>query len=623
MGTGKMRRLLTLLITVSLLLSTTLQPASGSDVGSDGQIQASADFFAPMTPGYVGYSVYGALSIQAGLPAIFNGKRICAQPDEACLSDATFLHYAPGYFESCSQTSNSPCVESLEARMSPDQPWIKATFLREVSYKASASEQANFIRGMQNAWPNSQVLQTDVGLGWDYQPSTQLPGSAGGPLIFDIPDVRNASGSTQYTLDARYEISSGVANGKLENPNVSNLTLSIRPTQILAGNFLTPVRGNVVREGNQVGLSGATGGNIDRTFETSTEKGVAKAFGSQDTEFRLTVLLPKNTVGWFHGRIIDPNIEISQANTSQIKVAITGKPAKAPIASRWMSYQEAISTDSNLINPGWPSDIIDRLKSGQTTGGDEWNTWGGLDGRFQAWAKYLPQKAQGFANLWMLNTLPAQQTSSKCFDNAGQLVGLLTTNAMAYQAGAPQFKDGFLDYKVSGVHLDYKSEVYKGTYDLIIRSDVARCLYGFNQTPISATISVIDTEQGASTATTTMTESDGWVRFSAKNFTFSTKEVRVKISQPKYQAITGFTKNKALVSPAMKAAIKRTIASSMGSTYTCVGYYSKSGSKALAIARATATCAAAKSINRSLIIEVLSFSTANAKLDTSVQVARR
>lgn len=618
-----MRRILALAVSTFLVVAASIAPAGAADLGSDGQIQTSSAFNPPMGLGYIGYSVYGALSIQAGLPTIFNGKRICAQPDVACLSDANMLNISPAYFKHCSETTNSLCIEKLEARLTTQSPWTEATFKREISYRSSSSEQANFVQAIQNGQPGSKVLETDIGIGWAYQQETGLPASAAGPLLFDIPGFANAGGTTSYTLDARYDIQSAVASGKVDRANYGNLTLSIRPTTVLSGNYNTPVRGRLLREDGINGVTGSPGGNIDRTFETSSEKGEAKAFGDQNTDFRLTLLLPKTTVGWFHGRIIDPSIDIQSANENQIRVAISGKPTKAPVASVWLSAPAALAKDPNLMNPNWFPDWKAKIQKGETTSGDEWNSWGGLDERYRAWVNYLPQKAQGFANLWMINTLPAQQTSSRCFASAGQLVGLLTTNSMAYQAGAPEFNDGFLDYKVSGVHLDYRGQVYSGTYDLIIRSDVARCLYGFNQAPISATISVIDTEEGASTATTTMSESDGWVRFAAKNFTFSTKQVRVKISQAKYSTITGFAANKAAVTAPMKNAIKRSLSQATGTTVTCLGNYQKPASKSLATRRANAVCAAAKAMNPAIATEVLLVSTKSAKLDGQVQVARR
>jgi hypothetical protein len=72
---------------------------------------------------------------------------------------------------------------------------------------------------------------------------------------------------------------------------------------------------------------------------------------------------------------------------------------------------------------------------------------------------------------------------------------------------------------------------FKGSYDLMIRSDVARCIYGFSSAPISATISVISSDGTAQVATTLVREKNGWLSLSAKNFTFSAPVVKVSLKQ--------------------------------------------------------------------------------------------
>lgn len=618
-----MSRLKRIVVALALVFALPISASTMANA-SDPNAQISFEGFSLSSTqlGQVGYMVYGALSIQAGLPIAMNGKQICNQPDEACLNAGKMLHLN-GYFKECTQTTNSPCVQSIEARTAADQPWIKGVFTEEISYRPNAYSISEYVKMVQNSDPGSVASGMDLGIGWPYQAQSGLPASAEGPLVFKIPGVTNAGGTDTYVVDSRFEIDGAIDNGKVLNANIGNLVMSIRPTRVEAppSNGFLPVRGLLTRPDGTIGVSGATGGTIDSSYISSTSLGKAMAFGNQQTEFRLNVLLPKTTVGWFHGRLIDPDIKISNFGTNQIAVSMSGKPTQIPVTSTWLPYQTAKTTNPNLINPHWTKDIIDRLETGKTTAGDEWNSWSGLDDRFMAWFPLLPQKAKGTANLWMVNNLPAYQTNSPCFKNAGQLVGLLTTNAMAYQAGPPTFTNGFLNYRVAGVHNDVSGQVYSGTYDLIIKSEVARCLYGFNQAPISATISVVDTENGASTATTLMSENDGWVKFAAKNFTFSTKDVKVQISQPRYVTISGFSSNKANILPATKASIKKAI-STVGATITCVSYYSSASSKALATARATNACAMAKFLAGQITTEVLTFSTKLAKQNGQVQVAR-
>ena len=70
----------------------------------------------------------------------------------------------------------------------------------------------------------------------------------------------------------------------------------------------------------------------------------------------------------------------------------------------------------------------------------------------------------------------------------------------------------------------------QGSYNLVMRSDAARCLYGFTDAPVKATISIVGA--GNSPVATVVTgEKNGWLSLSANGFTFSEKTLQVKLSQ--------------------------------------------------------------------------------------------
>lgn len=73
----------------------------------------------------------------------------------------------------------------------------------------------------------------------------------------------------------------------------------------------------------------------------------------------------------------------------------------------------------------------------------------------------------------------------------------------------------------------------KGTYDLSIRAEVARCIYGFSSAPIKASISIVNENGVSSVATENVGEKDGWFRLGAYGFTFSQPKLRVKLTQEK------------------------------------------------------------------------------------------
>jgi hypothetical protein len=107
------------------------------------------------------------------------------------------------------------------------------------------------------------------------------------------------------------------------------------------------------------------------------------------------------------------------------------------------------------------------------------------------------------------------------------------TNASQYSAGPPIFdkSSGSLEYQVAAPHFTSGGSVFTGTYDLVMRSDVARCLYGFSKAPLNASISVIDNDGVQTAATKLVSEKDGWLRIAAYGFGFSNPKIKVNLSQ--------------------------------------------------------------------------------------------
>ncbi|MFM8842317.1 MAG: hypothetical protein ACKOFU_06365, partial [Actinomycetota bacterium] len=140
-------------------------------------------------------------------------------------------------------------------------------------------------------------------------------------------------------------------------------------------------------------------------------------------------------------------------------------------------------------------------------------------------------RASGESVVWNLSTIDGISSNS-CLADSSRVLGIVTTNATVYDGNVPPFNGEELQYKVAGMHYrpDGKS-LSQGTYDMVMRSDTARCLYGFNQAPIKASISVLSAEGSAQVATTASGEREGWLYLSAKNFTFSTPTIKVKLTQ--------------------------------------------------------------------------------------------
>ena len=70
-----------------------------------------------------------------------------------------------------------------------------------------------------------------------------------------------------------------------------------------------------------------------------------------------------------------------------------------------------------------------------------------------------------------------------------------------------------------------------GKYDLVMRSESARCLYGFTNAPISASISIASADGEQKVATTVVNEKNGWLYLAANGFTFSAPIINIKLTQ--------------------------------------------------------------------------------------------
>ena len=135
-----------------------------------------------------------------------------------------------------------------------------------------------------------------------------------------------------------------------------------------------------------------------------------------------------------------------------------------------------------------------------------------------------------------MRTISDQETqgANKCFSDPNQITGIVTTNSTEYSSGPPAFskETGTLDYQVASPHfIQDGTTPFKGVYHLIMRSDVARCIYGFSKAPIKATVSVITSSGTPEVATVIVGEKDGWLYLSANNFEFSSPTIQVKLAQ--------------------------------------------------------------------------------------------
>ena len=158
------------------------------------------------------------------------------------------------------------------------------------------------------------------------------------------------------------------------------------------------------------------------------------------------------------------------------------------------------------------------------------NDVGSLDD-FIRYSPTMDEEAKGMNNAWRFATLPAQGTDHECFADKSRIQGIITTNAMVYQAGLPLYTDGKFRYQVAGVHKNYDGSVFKGNYDLVMRADDARCLYGLPLVVPDAKVTVLDSQGNPKSFKSSVELEGEWLKIQASDFTFSEPAIEVEFRE--------------------------------------------------------------------------------------------
>jgi hypothetical protein len=268
----------------------------------------------------------------------------------------------------------------------------------------------------------------------------------------------------------------------------------------------------------------------------------------ENVRYYLKTRLNVSPAGWLHGRIAEPEVVIDFKD-GVTKISVEALPVRVPVVYKsyiWPDVPDEIKAGYDLMtglfklgNPNYVSriansqketdpakrNLISAPKSSGKTGIEE----------LKLWLPVVGDRATALGSIWSVRTLNQDETegSNVCFESKVELTGLVTTNATQYSAGPPTLdrSEGTLNYVVAAPHYDPGGKDFKGSYDLVMRSDVARCVYGFSKAPINATISITSSDGTPQIATTIVGEKNGWVYLRAKNFEFSAPIIKATLSQ--------------------------------------------------------------------------------------------
>jgi hypothetical protein len=373
-----------------------------------------------------------------------------------------------------------------------------------------------------------------------------MPEGTGQGALWQIPGVINSAGKDTYFVSSQFmlfqpEKKAGepISAGKIF---LSEFKTGISPVEEIPGQYkLIQPRDNGTARASWVNW-GDTGNWYlpDGSRCVGTDVNVCEAVREFPAGYRFGVSLRMGTKlsGWYHGRLALPDVTIKDWKTGQ-EISVEAEPVRVPTlnfsvpnAEIPQKVRDIVFTDRYFGKNG------DGIREARINDGSSSPVMVDLVAAFTPAYK---DKATSTNTTWAFKAMNYGQNSAdvqKCSDSTGNVAGLVTTNALTYLPGPPTFdkESQSLTYKVASPHYEANGSLASGSYDLSMRSDIARCLYGFSSAPIKAEISITSDEGEKKVATTIVNEKNGWLYLSAKGFTFSSPTINVKLSQEKVAA---------------------------------------------------------------------------------------
>ena len=418
--------------------------------------------------------------------------------DPACAGVDQLYYYA--LMPPCKSAVQVDCIESIYAIASGTTDRINGIYKESIPDKVDHPFKADPARGLPE-------------------------GSVSG--IWQIPNIKHGGGSTDFAaIVSRFGL---IRKGNPLFPGTADFRAAIFPVNIIRdsrylGTYLEfDTRGGRSRLGFR---SGFQPNGFDDTACAIVANGICALRQSfpNDVQFGTVIRFSKVFSGWMHGRIDAPEIDY-QLTDYGTRVDIKGLSTRVPKVD---GYTEP----DNLTKKG--VDIKDYIlggKIGSNIGSDS-----SIDD-LNYWAEALNNKAVANPTEWNFFSLPEyqMQTANRCVKTHKTLAGFVTTNSTAYSAGPPTFNEETqsLDYKVASLHLTSDGKVFQGKYNLYIDSKVARCIYGFSNAPISATVTIVSNNLEQTFKTASLQENNGWIHLSVNGFTFSSPTIKVRLKQVK------------------------------------------------------------------------------------------
>lgn len=410
----------------------------------------------------------------------------------------------------------------------------------------------NCIETLKATLPSGEVVTAVPGKLWnrggEYKGDELLGIPDGGSAATWTIKGSNPGGSEEYVLIAGVTGGINVPSMSTQLPGTSpnqnvfrgNVFAYLQPVTISNGKYDDPAMRLIGRGTGGTGIGGGVSDHLGCMINDTNQCALRASFPLNVT-YSLTMKFATNISPWLRGRLVEPSINVVTAPNEGTTLSISAKPMSAPLVAGYINWATA---------PDWLKSQYPAGTGGTASSPDAFTTTN-LDTRilrvsvgssgdlalksFKEWIPFLKDKPLAMKTYWNLQTIEGQQSPKMQSCAMDSFAGIVTSNSTVYSAGAPAWNEErqTLDYTVGAPHYDTQGNVLVGQYVLSMKSDVARCLYGFSSAPISAKVEIASEDGNPNIATTVIKEDKvtGFLTLVASGFHYSTSQVSVQLTQ--------------------------------------------------------------------------------------------
>ena len=368
--------------------------------------------------------------------------------------------------------------------------------------------------------------------------------TGGSTFLVDIPEAPHVAG-TKYLVVAQI---TGIKAAGTPLFNVNEFSLGIFAVSQVTGRYQITGPTTEVAAFKVLGM--VSNQRVPFDQNTGTTARCAQSSATEcllawplplDIDFGLSLKMHAKINGWLHGRTNNTIAEITTAADGDQVIQVSARASIVPSVYAWFPKTDipkqvadyyATKPEESAYGTGFGYRLAGSLVS-QSLLKDTLDYRESQFPEALAWYSALKDKAPMAPTQWSIRSTNSGSDQKGCFRNNASLSGIVATNSNFFVSGPPVYNqiENSLDYKVASPHFLPNGEVFKGTYNLLMRSSVARCIYGFTAAPVSATVSIVAADGTAQVATTVLGEKNDWFYLTASGFTFSSPTVRVKLTQ--------------------------------------------------------------------------------------------